>query len=249
MGAGTTRTDERNNQRRLQAEALADPTRFAVLSLLRDSAGPMTVAEVTASVGVHHTAVRAHLAKLRDAGFVAESQAAPQGRGRPQLLYVWVSDDPSAAPSDTYAQLSRLLATAVRTGRTPRQVGQDAGRQVVEREVGERSETGSGLDAVDLIQEQATRLGFEPTRRTDGERADLVLGHCPFADVAADDPETICALHLGLAEGVANSVGGVEVLGMVVNDPHRAGCQLQLQRVTQIEIERPDENQEEEGNG
>lgn len=134
-----------------------------------------------------------------------------------------------------------FYATAVRTGRTPRQVGQDAGH-----EVAGGSEL-HGLDAVAVIEDQATRLGFEPTRRTRGERDDLVLGHCPFAEVAADDPETICALHLGLAEGVASSLGGVEVLGMVVNDPHRAGCQLQLRRLAAAEIVRPQGDEERSG--
>lgn len=63
-----------------------------------------------------------------------------------------------------------------------------------------------------------------------------MLRHCPFADVAADDPDSICSLHLGVAEGIAGLHGDVEVLGMVVRDPHRAGCRLQMRRIDPPEI-------------
>lgn len=48
------------------------------------------VATLTSMVGVHHTTVRAHLARLRDAGLLEERNAAPAGRGRPKLLYCWI---------------------------------------------------------------------------------------------------------------------------------------------------------------
>jgi predicted ArsR family transcriptional regulator len=38
-----------------------------------------------------------------------------------------------------------------------------------------------------------------------------VLRRCPFAEVAAADPGTICQLHLGLAEGLAEGLGKLEV--------------------------------------
>ena len=58
----------------------------------------------------------------------------------------------------------------------------------------------------------------------------MVLRHCPFQDVAAEDPATICQLHLGLAEGIATALGGVTVAGMEIRDPFRAGCRMALQR-------------------
>ena len=46
------------------------------------------------------------------------------------------------------------------------------------------------------------RHGFEPEVRARSDGADIVLHHCPFAATAAVDRDTICALHLGIAEGL-----------------------------------------------
>ena len=76
--------------------------------------------------------------------------------------------------------------------------------------------------------------GFSPeTVVVDPERLDIVLHACPFADAAAEDPATICQLHLGLAEGAAQAIGGLHVEGLRIADPHDAGCRLQLRRTTQ----------------
>jgi len=58
----------------------------------------------------------------------------------------------------------------------------------------------------------------------------LVLGACPFAEIAATDPATVCALHRGLADGVAERVGGVEVEALEVADPAGGGCRVVLRR-------------------
>ena len=74
-------------------------------------------------------------------------------------------------------------------------------------------------------------MGFEPAVRVGTpRRVEVVLGHCPFQDVAAQEPCTVCELHLGLAEGVAGGLGGVSVDGMKIRDPYRAGCRLLLLR-------------------
>jgi predicted ArsR family transcriptional regulator len=214
--------DRAEDRQRLQAEALADPTRFAAYQHIRRADEPLTVAEITAAVGVHHTAVRSHLAKLRDAGLITESHAEPTGRGRPKLLYT--ADSMFGAERDPYRELASMLARVVREGSTPRAVGAAAGRDAA------LHDAATHLDTVDLIEREARDLGFDPVRRGRPGRPELVLRHCPFADVAADDPDSVCSLHLGVAEGIAGSRGDVEVLGMVVRDPHRAGCRLQMRR-------------------
>lgn len=228
IGDRGRQADRAGDRQRLQAEALADPTRFAAYQHIRDADRPLTVAEITDAVGVHHTGVRAHLTKLRDAGLITESHAEPNGRGRPKLLYT--ATDTARSDRDPYQELSSMLARAVRERSTPRQVGAVAGRESALR----RDPTGT-TDTVDLIEREARDLGFDPVRRGSIGRPDLVLRHCPFADVAADDPDSICSLHLGVAEGIAGLRGDVEVLGMVVRDPHRAGCRLRMRRADPTE--------------
>ena len=53
------------------------------------------------------------------------------------------------------------------------------------------------------------RHGFEPTADRRGKKVDIVLGACPFATTAFADPDTVCGLHLGLAHGAAEEIGGI----------------------------------------
>lgn len=232
------------SERQRHAEALAHPTRLAVLELLEQQDEPLDVTTIAAAVGVHHTAVRSHLARLRDAGLVDERTADAAGRGRPKLLYSATGDvhDGADPGRDAYRELSSLLSTALRTARSTRDVGRDAGAALARTTRASRThvagphvaETASRSErAIDVIQDEATALGFEPRRTTRRGQVDLVLQHCPFREVAAEDPGSICAMHLGIAEGIADTLGGLDVIGMVVNDPYRAGCRLQL-RPTEV---------------
>ena len=70
------------------------------------------------------------------------------------------------------------------------------------------------------------RRGFRPSLVRQGRRIDYVLGQCPFADVAAANPDIVCQLHLGLAEGLVEGLGGLQVDRLVAKNAHRAGCRL-----------------------
>ncbi len=208
-----------------QARALADPTRLRLYRYLRDADGPVDVAELTALVGLHHTAVRQHLARLREAGLVEETRPATGRPGRPRLVYRASAVEPALVATDAYRRLSMLLADALRAGGAPGDAVRAAGRAA-----GRRAGGGGDADGVTAFEEEARRRGFAPRRVTRGRAVELVLQRCPFADVAAADPALVCGLHLGLAEGLAEAVGGVEVVGLTVRDPHTAGCRLRLRR-------------------
>ena len=207
-----------------QARALGDPTRHRLFRYIADAPGPVGVAELTDHVRLNHNAVRQHLAVLKDAGLVTEEVEERVRPGRPRLLYRL---DPEAAGRwDTpgaYAWLAGLLSDAVRRRVEPRQVGRQDGH----RRAAELAGNGEGID---LLEAEIARRGFRPTRVERGRRIDLVLARCPFADVAGSDPETVCQLHLGIAEGLAEGLGGLDVEGLVAKDPRRAGCRLTLRR-------------------
>lgn len=204
-----------------QARALGDPTRHRLFHRIAAAAAPVTVAELTESAGLHHTAVRQHLSKLVAAGLVREEVERRSTRGRPRLRYV--VDAAAAGRWSThgpYEHLSVLLAEALRTGEEPVDVGRRAGRARPRPPTGER-----GAEAITA---DMARLGFEPSARRTRTGVEIVLHHCPFAAAAAANPEAVCGLHLGLAEGMADVAGGVEVEGLVPRDPRRAGCRLLL---------------------
>jgi predicted ArsR family transcriptional regulator len=74
------------------------------------------------------------------------------------------------------------------------------------------------------------RRGFRPHRTVKGPKVDFVLGRCPFEDVATTNPAAVCQLHLGLAEGLAQGLGGLEVEDLVIKNPRRAGCRVALRQ-------------------
>ena len=206
----------------VQARALGDPTRHDIFRYVADASGPVGVAELTAWFGLNHNAIRQHLAKLVDAGLVVEGTDAPAGRGRPRLSYAL---DPSAESrwgvTGPYERLSLLLSEIVRTGDTPIEVGRRAGQR-------RQLRTGGAVaaDPVGVLVDHMAREGFAPTSRRQGRTIDVVLHECPFATTALADPDTVCALHLGLAEGIADASGGLVIDELLPKDPRRAGCRL-----------------------
>lgn len=216
-----------------EAKALGDPTRHRIFRYVAESAVPVGVAELTAHMGLNHNAIRQHLAILVDAGLVLEELEPESGRpGRRALQYRL---HPEAAGTwgtrGPYEMLSELLAEVVERQASPRQVGQDAGRRSA-------LEARNGADALDTMETEMERRGFRPTRTTRGARVDFVLGRCPFEDVAATNAKTVCELHLGLAEGLADGLGGVEVVRLVAKNAHRAGCRVVLRRQAELARQR-----------
>lgn len=206
-----------------QARALGDPTRHRVFLDVVGAGRPVGVGELAARFGLHHNAIRQHLAKLVAAELVVETTAAPAGPGRPRLQY-----EPSPAADSRwgavgpYERLSRMLAEVIRSGRTPRDVGRDEGRR--------RPVPGPGTDALSRLQAVMARDGFEPEARPAGPDLDVVLQRCPFASTAATDPATVCSLHLGMAEGLVEQLPGLEVVDLEPRDPHGGGCVLRVRR-------------------
>jgi predicted ArsR family transcriptional regulator len=80
------------------------------------------------------------------------------------------------------------------------------------------------------------RQGFDPEVRAVPGGAEIVLHRCPFATTALADRETVCALHLGIAEGLAEGTRAT-VDELVAYDPRKAECRLRL-RVADDETSR-----------
>lgn len=204
-----------------QARALGDPTRHAIFRYLADAEEPVGVAELTSHLVLNHNAIRQHLAKLLDAGLVIERRVRGGGPGRPRLVYeVHPATESRWGVIGPYERLSLLLVDTIRSGDTPVEVGRRAATAY--RGAGAEAE-----GAVASITATMGRLGFEPAVRRRGRRVEIVLGACPFASAALADPDTVCSLHLGLVQGLAE---GTEVVvdELVVADPRRDRCRLWL---------------------
>jgi predicted ArsR family transcriptional regulator len=204
-----------------EARALGDPTRHTMFRYIADASGPVDVAELTELLGLNHNAIRQHLAKLTDAGLVVETTARDGGPGRPRLVYeVGAGVESRWGVTGPYERLSLLLAEVIRTGRPPVEVGRAAGRLA-------KGVPDPAGDEVNQVAEAMARQGFEPEVRRRSGRAEIVLHACPFATTALADPDTVCAMHLGIAEGLVEGTQAV-VDDLVRKDPRRAGCKLHL---------------------
>ena len=204
----------------VQARALGSPTRHAVFRYLVDADRPVGVAELTEQFGFNHKAIRQHLAKLVDAGLVTEAQAPPSGRGRPRLQYTVAPTTESRwGAIGSYEMLSTMLTEIIRSGDTPREVG----RRVA---TGLGHEVADGRDATTVLVDQMSRQGFSPRVRVRGDAVEITAQECPFPSAVLTDSDTICQLHLGMAEGIADAVGGLTIEELVTKDPRRAHCRL-----------------------
>jgi predicted ArsR family transcriptional regulator len=159
-----------------------------------DAARPVGVGELTDYEQLNHNAVRQHLAVLKDAGLVTEEVEDRDRAGRPRLLYRL---HPEVAGSwgtpGAYVWLATLLSDAIRGKQDPRQVGRQDGHRRAAEIAGTR-------DRVDLLEAKMTVAAFVRLGYNVVVGVDFVLGRCPFAEVAASDPGTVCQLHLGMAD-------------------------------------------------
>ena len=204
----------------LQARALGDPTRHSIFRYVVDSATLVDVAELTEHMGLNHNAIRQHLSRLVEAGLLLEQSAPPSGRGRPRLLYsINPATDSRWGVPGPYERLALLLAEVVKTGDSPEEVGRRSS-------LATSNPSDSHADPIGAFSEEMARQGFHPEVTRDGDSATVTLMNCPFHSAAAVDAPTVCGLHLGLARGVAEAVGGLEVTSLDAHDPRTAGCQL-----------------------
>ena len=204
----------------IQARALGDPTRHELFRYIAGAARPVEVAELTEHLGLHHNAIRQHLAKLVEAGLVVESTAPSVGRGRPRLRYtVDASADSRWGVAGPYERLSLMLTEIIRTGESAVEVGRRAGR---------RGRLGSSdvADPVARLVEQMAQHCFQPVAEQRGDQVDITLGVCPFETTALVDPDTVCGLHLGIAFGAADSLVGLVIDELIPRDPRRGQCRL-----------------------
>jgi predicted ArsR family transcriptional regulator len=206
-----------------QARALGDPTRFRIFRYIFEAARPVDVAELTGYMRLNHNAVRQHLEVLTSAGLVIETQEERTRPGRPRLLYEAAPDSAGLwGTPGPYEQLATALAEAMRTGTSTEEVGRRVGLARA-REISRR---GARDDPAGAIEHEMARAGFKPARRERGRGVEFVLESCPFESAAAVNAKAVCQLHLGLARGLAEGIGDIEVEDLVAKNPHRAGCRL-----------------------
>ncbi len=212
----------------------------------------MTVADLSREASLCPSATREHLQRLADAGFVRSAPEVRTTRGRPRILYEAIAgEDP---PRDDGAA-RRLGESLVRAALTRAVLGHDdaaqdaahdpapgaedltgtaraAGRRLVDvlRSSGRDAPEPTPENQLAALDDHLHQLGLDPELEED--RLRFHLYRCPFLALAAEREDVVCAVHLGLVQGVLAGVGGpvrAEALLPFV-EPHH--CVLQLARAS-----------------
>jgi len=127
-----------------------------------------------------------------------------------------------------YERLSRLLVEIIRTGLHAEEVGRRAAAEF-------RVPSPSG-DIVADISAAMARQGFEPEVHAVRGGADIILHRCPFATSAIADRATVCALHLGIAQGLASG-SAATIQELVAYDPRKADCRLRISVLSEDDVD------------
>jgi predicted ArsR family transcriptional regulator len=197
---------------------LGDNTRYAIYLELARSPQPLVTAEIAETLGLHPNTVRPHLERMREVGLLDVTTVARGEVGRPQHRYSLSPEAPSLGlEPPTMPMLARMvLALARRVGAGPADamaVGEEEGAS----RAGQYEDAPSALEA---LVADLDRLGFDPLVTAVDETDDdpeapvsavVAFAHCPFADLARDQPDLVCAVHRGLVSGFVARMGDAEV--------------------------------------
>ncbi len=203
-------------------KVLGDNTRYAIYLELARSPSPLATAEIADSLGLHTNTVRPHLERMRDVGLLDVRPSVAAGVGRPHHLYSLSPDAPGLGlEPPVFPMLSRMLlqmaADAGLGGDAAADAGRDQGRVMAERDAGGRR------PCVDAAISLLAELGFDPESVDDGASRSVAFTHCPFAELAAANPDLVCSLHRGLLEGYVDTLGGATVVDFH-DRSHREPC-------------------------
>lgn len=192
--------------------ALADPVRRRLLRVLEESPEPCDVETLAGVVQLHPNTVRGHLDLLERAGLVTRGTRPRATPGRPRVIYE-ASSDTAETQTAGYRLLAELLTATVRTSAVdPVQAAESAGHSWGWSRLEALADQEVPPEAADEhLTAMLDELGFEPAASRQDGRTVIELNDCPFRELARQDPEVVCSLHLGLMRGAAEALGSTEI--------------------------------------
>lgn len=216
--------------------SLADPTRRRLYlhALSRpEGTGRDEAAEAT---GISRSLAAFHLDRLIADGLLVADYRRLTGRngpgaGRPAKIYRRSSRELAfSVPPRNYELLARLFAQALAAaGESPSEALVSAAYELGRGLGTEERRTLGPRPSRDRLLEAAARVlennGFEPCLEGGGC---LVLGNCPFSQLASDYMDLVCRANLALIGGLAAGLAIKDVEAIPEQSP--GGCCVVLQR-------------------
>lgn len=183
--------------------ALGSPSRVRLLELLRGHDESLDARELSELTALHANTVRAHLARLEEAGLVRSEAEQSGRRGRPRIVFSAV---PAAAGEEEgYRVVADALADAL--------LRRNAEAEPVEKVVG-------------LLDE----LGFAPQLQGEDDDRRILMRRCPLLHEGGPDTTVVCPAHLGLIEDVLAELGAAEEVSGFEPFAEPSLCVLSLRR-------------------
>jgi len=207
-----------------QGDALAQPVRVQLVTILSELLRPATTQELAERVGRHPNSVRLQLERLAESGLL-ERRTVAQARGRPRHEWA-ISRDARPGGQGPLAH-GRLAAWLARALTRPPGLAEI---ERVGREVGRELAPSGGRPTGDAMQDALTALGFAP-RREQSAPAQIryVLRNCPYRGAVRENQPAVCTLHRGLTAGLLERIDPeARLVGFVPKDPDVAGCLIDV---------------------
>jgi predicted ArsR family transcriptional regulator len=178
--------------------------RDQVLATLRASANPLSINALAEQLAVHPNTVRFHLDGLVAAGRVELVPGAIAGPGRPANLYRARREMDRSGPTN-YRLLARIMTSRLAASeRSPAKIATELGRSWGPSLIGDTPQDDAPTRSAPLTRLTATldELGFKPEPINPARAKQIRLRHCPFLDLVDEHADVVCALHLGLMQGM-----------------------------------------------
>lgn len=182
--------------------------RDQVLTTLRASAKPLSINAIAERLAIHPNTVRFHLEGLVDASRVELVPGDIAGPGRPANLYR-ARREMDRNGRTNYRLLARIMTSRLAaTERSPAKTATELGRSWGPSLIGDAPPQAAATRSAPLTQltTMLDELGFDPEPINPAHAKQIRLRHCPFLDMVDDHADIVCALHLGLMQGVLSAL-------------------------------------------
>ena len=223
-----TPDDERRAHR-----VLASDSRARLLGVLRQMGRPVSVSELSDATGLHENTVRGHLDLLVSVGYATREREHRSIPGRPRIVYRATLQGvmPEQVPdqrSESMQLMARVLAAQVAGASTERADRVVRHAQAWARDHGDPvdRQVDDSEAALSLVTDLMALRGFDPT--PDVGNREVVLHACPYADLARDQMQVICGVHLGLVRGALERADAPVTVRFSAVDPETPRCVVQL---------------------
>jgi predicted ArsR family transcriptional regulator len=186
-------------------------SRLRVLTLLQDAGRPLGVADVAAATGLHANTARFHLDGLADTGLADRTTESREQPGRPRALYT-ARPGSARGGQRSYHLLAEILtdylaSRAARPAKEALEAGLRWGRNLAKTPTGlRRRRPADAASATRQLVAMLDDVGFMPEPRTVQRERQILLRHCPFREAAIEHQDVVCAVHLGLMQGMLSEI-------------------------------------------